>query len=105
MWNSSIIVKSGTHSAWSRLMANIFVHICLFSGVAEPEYAGDIKLTRSITLRGNKPKNFIFSLFFCIYLIIMAKRLYKYVIMVFFVAIFINFSELTMLWAHLIIIN
>jgi hypothetical protein len=77
MWNSSIIVKSGTHSAWSRIMANIFVDICLFSVVVEPEYAGDIKLTKH-TLRYNKPKNFyLFTIFLHLFTIFLNLSYYN----------------------------
>ena len=29
LWKSSIILKSRTHPTWSRIMANIFIDICL----------------------------------------------------------------------------
>jgi non-heme chloroperoxidase len=45
--------------------------------------AGDIKETRIVTFRHNKPKNVIFLLFFPIYMVMMDKRLSKYLVLVF----------------------
>jgi hypothetical protein len=65
----------GSHASWTRTILVAFVDIpctswdcinLLFSGLAKPEYVGDIRLTRRVMLRHNKTGNFIFWLYFSI---------------------------------------
>jgi len=49
------------------------------SMMTDIDYSGESEIVMNKV--DNKPKNFSFSLFFCIYLVIMAKCLYKYVIL------------------------
>ena len=63
------------NAPWTRTIFDSFVDVMLFnpagsidvllSGLAKPEYVGDIKPRRRIMARHTKLKNFIFCLTFC----------------------------------------
>ena len=71
-----------------------------FLSSAKAEYVDRHKGDKKSDIQKQQNKNFIFLLFFSIYIVMMDKRLSKYVILVPFVSIFINHCQLNIFYEH-----